>query len=104
MNDYNQLWDSALSEIELNVSKANFSTWFKNSHIVKQEDGLIYISVPNEFVKEWLYNKYHKLILKSLRDLSGHVRNIEYIVSKHDPKSREQFEKNDHSGLKTELP
>jgi hypothetical protein len=29
--DNKQLWDSVLVEIEINVSKANFSTWFKNT-------------------------------------------------------------------------
>jgi len=77
-----QLWDGALTEIELSLSKANFSTWFKNTHIVKQDGGTIYVGVPNEFVKEWLNNKYHKFILKSLRDTSEHIRGVEYIICK----------------------
>ena len=32
--------------------------------ISKEEEGVIYISVPNEFVREWLMTKFHKLILK----------------------------------------
>ena len=56
-----QLWDSVLAEIELSTSRANFATWFKNTAIVRQEDGIIYLGVPNQFVKEWLFNKYHKL-------------------------------------------
>lgn len=81
MNDTKQLWDTALSGIELNLSKANYTTWFKDTAIIKEEEGIVYISVPNSFVKEWLYNKYHKFILKSLRDISNHIRNIEYIIT-----------------------
>jgi len=77
-----QLWESALTEIELAVSKANFSTWFKNTHIVKQDGGLVSVGVPSEFVKEWLNNKYHKFILKSLRDTSENVRGVEYVICK----------------------
>lgn len=79
--DNKQLWDSVLGEIELTVSKANFSTWFKNTHIAKQESGIVYIGVPNEFVKEWLSSKYRTFLLKSLRDRSESVRGIEYIIS-----------------------
>ncbi|HEC33028.1 MAG TPA: chromosomal replication initiator protein DnaA [Candidatus Kaiserbacteria bacterium] len=78
----NQLWENTLTEIELGISKANFSTWFKNTHIVKQDGGLVYVGVPNEFVKEWLNNKYHKFILKSLRDTYENVRGVEYIICK----------------------
>ena len=41
---------------------------------------MVYLGVPNSFVKEWLCNKYHKFILKSLRDLSLNVRGVEYII------------------------
>lgn len=79
--DNKQLWDSVLGEIELTVSRANFSTWFKNTHIVKQESGIVFIGVQNEFVKEWLLSKHSKFILKSLRDRSESVRGVEYIIA-----------------------
>jgi chromosomal replication initiator protein len=78
--DNKQLWDSVLAEVELTVSRANFSTWFKNTRIIKQENGLVYVGLPNEFVKEWLYSKYDKFILKTLRNISENVRGVEYII------------------------
>ncbi len=80
--DTKQLWDHVLGDIEINVSKANFSTWFKDTYIVKQENGVVFLGVPSGFVKEWLSNKYHKSILKSLRGLNEQVRNIEYVIGK----------------------
>ncbi len=77
-----KIWNDALVEIETIVSKANFSTWFKNTYIIKQEDGTIFLAVPNAFVKDWLSNKYHKFIVKALRDVSPHTRGVEYIISK----------------------
>lgn len=82
MPDYKQLWDGVLHTVELSVSKANFSTWFRNTCIIRQEDGTVYVGVPNEFVKDWLFSKYHKILLRSLRDLSEGVRGLEYVVSK----------------------
>jgi len=86
MVDTKELWDGVLTDIEQSVSKATFSTWFKDTGILRVDEGVVFLSVPNQFVKEWLYNKYHKTILKNLRDLSQQVRNIEYIVSKEPPK------------------
>ncbi|MCK5591881.1 MAG: chromosomal replication initiator protein DnaA [Candidatus Pacebacteria bacterium] len=97
MLDNKNLWESALTEIELNVSSANFSTWFKNTYIAKQEDGIIHIGVPNAFVKEWLNNKYHKFILKSLRDFNEHVRGLEYIVCKESVNNFNIAKKEKHS-------
>jgi len=78
--DNKQLWDSVLAEIEVSVSKANFLTWFKNTKIVKQDNGIIHVGVPNEFVKEWLLSKYDRQILKIFRNISENIRGVEYII------------------------
>ncbi len=75
-----QLWDDALVNIELSITAANFKTWFKDTHITSLEDGTVTIGVPSVFVKDWLADKFNAVILKTLRDLSPHVRSIEYVV------------------------
>lgn len=90
--DHKKLWEDALVDIEINVSKANFGTWFKNTSISKQELGIVYLNVPNTFVKEWLANKYHKFIIKSLRDLHPEIRGVEYLISKIDDLGKERRE------------
>ena len=80
--DTKELWDHCLVEIETEVSKANFSTWFRNTSLVKEDAGTIFVGVPNEFVKDWLSNKFHKLIMRVLRTAWEHTRNVEYIVIK----------------------
>ncbi|MEK7113240.1 MAG: DnaA N-terminal domain-containing protein, partial [Patescibacteria group bacterium] len=74
--DIKQLWQRCLAEIEIGVSKANFSTWFKNTSILKEETGIVYVGVPNEFVRDWLKNKYHKLITKTIADAYGNMRAV----------------------------
>ena len=75
-----QLWSTILATIALDVSKVNFDTWFKDTFIVKYEDGTLSIGVPNEFAKEWLGKKFHTTILKAVRDELESVRSVEYIV------------------------
>ena len=85
--DTKELWDHCLIEIEVEVSKANFSTWFKNTSLVKEDGGTLYVGVPNEFVKDWLSNKFHKTIMRVLRAAWEHTRAVEYIVVKTPPKT-----------------
>src|SRR3990172_6748560 len=90
MIDYKQLWQSVLVEIELSISSANFTTWFKDTRIVKEDGGVVVLSVPNAFVKEWLLTKYHNTILKSLRNLESSIHAIEYVVNKEESRRREE--------------
>lgn len=102
-----QLWKNCLAEIETGISKANFSTWFKNTSIVKEDMGVIHIGVPNEFVRDWLMNKYHKLITKTIADAYESMRAVEYIIAKIEIGREEVVEKNDLSAeasLNKELP
>ena len=78
--NHEELWRSALGEIEFEVSRANFATWFKETSINGIEDGVAVVAVPNAFAKEWLERKFHKQILRSLRANSPDVRNATYIV------------------------
>lgn len=82
MIDNKQLWDSCLGEIEQTISKANFITWFKNTHLQKQDHGIAHIGVPNEFIRDWLQNKYEKIILKTLMNYSNSIRGIKFVISK----------------------
>ncbi len=75
------VWQATLGELELSLSKANFTTWFKNTFLSKIEDTDAVICVPNTFTKAWLEKKYHQDILRSLRNASGNqIRNITYKV------------------------
>lgn len=75
-----ELWNLALGEIELAVSRANFVTWFKDTKIIDRSDGIIMVGVPNGFSKEWLENKFHKFILKALRTSAPEIRAINYSI------------------------
>lgn len=75
-----ELWQAMLAQIQFNISKANFATWFRNTSIISRDGGEIVVSVPNNFSKEWLENKYNKLIFKILHSLDGEVKGVKYNV------------------------
>ena len=80
--DHNNLWQSVLGEIELQISRPNFLTWLKNSKLIEknEREGGVVVSLPNNFAREWVKNRYHKLILASLRNIDNSIRNVDYVV------------------------
>jgi len=77
-----ELWQAVLAQIQLNISQANFATWLKDTKILTREEDRVIISVPNSFAKEWLENKYHKLILKILHSLDEQIKEVNYEIGK----------------------
>ncbi|HEY4504929.1 MAG TPA: chromosomal replication initiator protein DnaA [Candidatus Paceibacterota bacterium] len=82
ITDNKKIWEDALIQIEQDISRASFVTWFKNTSIQKLDGGVAYIGVPNTFVRDWLQNKYHSSILKILREGIDGLRAVEYIISR----------------------
>ena len=77
-----ELWQTVLAQIQLNISQASFATWFKNTEIVSQKEGKVFVSVPNSFAKEWLEQKYGKVIFKILHGLDEGIKEVKYDVGK----------------------
>lgn len=76
-----KLWQSILGEMEVQLSRANFATWLKNSRLEEERDGTLFIILPNNFAKEWVENKYHKNLLGIARNFDDSVKKLEFVVS-----------------------
>ncbi|MDP3993696.1 MAG: chromosomal replication initiator protein DnaA [bacterium] len=81
MTPPSQIWRAVLGSLELSLSKAKFTTWFKNTSVLDQAGDRITIGVPNAFTKEWLTNKYHQEILKALRSVNPEIKQVEYQIA-----------------------
>lgn len=76
-----QLWQAVLGEIELSLSKANFSTWFRNTFIASFDNERVVVGVPSGFVKSWLENKFKKDITITIESiLNQKVKEIHFQI------------------------
>ena len=73
-----QLWQAMLGSLEITLSKGNFNTWFKNTGIIERGDDYIIVGVPSTFTLEWIKNKFHTTLLKSLKSISPDIKEIKY--------------------------
>ena len=76
-----KLWDDTLAHLKLNLSPQHFSTWIKPLKLVKIEQDMVYLEVPNRFVLDWVKENYSKLIQKNLSDLSAVSYRLHFDVS-----------------------
>ena len=61
-----EIWDAALGELQIQVSKPNYRTWLdKTVGLSYQEDQFV-VSVPNSFIAEYLEKNQYSLIEKTL--------------------------------------
>lgn len=75
------LWQAVLGEIELSVSRGNFVTWFKNTSLLKQKDGVFVVGVPNVFIKQQFEKKLNSLVKTALENNGALPKVIEYKIA-----------------------
>ena len=76
-----KLWEDTLTHLELNLSSQHFSTWIKPLKLVKVEQDMVYLEVPNRFVLDWVKDNYSKLIQKILEELSAVNYRLQFSVT-----------------------
>ena len=74
------LWQSVLGEIELTISHAAFTTWFKNTELLNSSDSEVTIAVPNIFAKRQFEVKFNDQIKAILEKNGVSPKNINYTV------------------------
>lgn len=66
-----QIWQAVLAELELSLSKANFTTWFKKTAMNAFENGEAIISIPSTFYRTWIEKKFHSQLVKLIEKVAG---------------------------------
>ncbi len=75
-----QIWQAALGELQLQVSRANFETWLAESEGIAFEDGSFVVGVPTGFAAEWLQKRLRPIIHKTLDGLLGQEVEVRFVV------------------------
>jgi chromosomal replication initiator protein len=77
---YQQVWRAALSDLEGQISRANFETWLRSTTLVDVDDETATIAAPNSFAVEQLRSKFDREISRTLSTLINRQVRIDYVV------------------------
>ncbi len=74
------LWETALGQIELQVTRPNFDTWLRDTIGLRLEDGSFVVGVPSDFTLEWLRSRMSATIARALSQLLGTPISVSFEV------------------------
>jgi len=79
-----EIWEKALGELQIHVSKANYSTWLSNSQGISYQDNIFIVGVPSMFVAEWLSTRLYSLVKQTLTNVTGRDVDIRFTIPSQD--------------------
>ena len=80
MSDCSEVWEAALAELRLQMTKATFDTWVANTRVVGCEGETYVIGVQNGFARDWLEQRLKPVIERTLAGLVGSSVTVEFEV------------------------
>ncbi len=80
--DGRQVWQATLTELQGQISKANFETWLRNTRVVSTGGGRFVVSAPNSFARAWLEERFRSQLERTLARLLGEPTELEIVVAK----------------------
>jgi len=79
--DAKRTWQTALGELQLQLTKATFDTWLKDTSGVAYEDGTVIVGVRNAYAKDWLENRLYTHIARTLSGIVGRTVEVRFVVA-----------------------
>jgi chromosomal replication initiator protein len=76
-----EIWEAALGELQIQVTKANYHTWLEKTVGLSYQGNEFVIGVPNTFVAEYLEQNQRSLIEKTLIGLTHPAIKVVFRVS-----------------------
>ena len=73
-------WKATLGELELQMTKATFNTWLKDTCLLRHDENVYVVGVRNAYAKDWLENRLRDTILRTLVAIDPQTTAVEFIV------------------------
>jgi len=98
-----QIWEKALGELQIQVSKANYATWLKNSQGISYQENVFVVGVPSVFVAEWLTKCLRSLVRKTLAQIIGKDVDVHFTVNNQVPSGSLAYANQPDGGVSTKV-
>jgi hypothetical protein len=74
------IWQAALGELRLQMTKATFDAWVRNTRLLSCQDDIFVIGAQNEFARDWLENRLLTIVERTLVGIVGHPVEVRFVA------------------------
>jgi chromosomal replication initiator protein len=76
-----QAWQSVLGQLQMEMPRASFDTWVRDTRPVSYHDGTLTISVRNAYARDWLENRLASTVSRLLLGIMNVSVAVNFIVN-----------------------
>ncbi len=81
MMSANQAWQAVLGQLQIEMAKATFDTWARDTNFISFEDGLFIVGVQNAYARDWLDSRLSSTVVRILTGVMNRSVEVKFIVN-----------------------
>ena len=78
LENIEELWNYILTEMQSKISKPSYDTWLSQTNAKELKENILIVSVPNDFTKNWLDQRYTSVVDSLLYEMTGSKLNVRF--------------------------
>src|SRR6476620_7384705 len=82
-----QAWQSVLGQLQMEMPRASFDTWVRDTKPVSYRDGTLTIGVRNAYARDWLESRLASTVSRLLVGIMNASVAVNFIVNNHEPET-----------------
>ena len=79
--DVERAWQSALGQLQMEMPKASYDTWVRDTRIVNFDEGVFTIGVRNAYARDWLESRLSSTVTRLLMGIMNRDIDVQFVVS-----------------------
>lgn len=85
-----QAWQSVLGQLQMEMPRASFDTWVRDTQLLTCENGLVTIGVRNQYARDWLENRLTSTVARLLAGMLNQGVEVRFEVVSNDADESEE--------------
>jgi chromosomal replication initiator protein len=88
--DAHQAWEAALGQFQMDMPKASYDTWVKDSRFISQKENTITIGVNNAYARDWLESRLKTTADRLMTSILGCTQSLVFVVNSAEEPCKEE--------------
>jgi chromosomal replication initiator protein len=76
-----QAWQSVLGQLQMEMPRASFDTWVRDTKPISYQNGKLVIGVRNAYARDWLENRLASTVSRLLVGIVNASVNVDFVVN-----------------------
>lgn len=93
-NECQQAWQSVLGQLQMEMPKASFETWVRDTKAVSLENGILTVATRNTYARDWLENRLASTVDRMLIGILNANISVDFVAREENRSKEDDLDDN----------